>query len=498
MFLSSPTFCSILFSLWAPSCGLSVTPPVTLLTGFLGSGKTSAIQSLFENRDGLRIAVLVNDLSSLNIDASVLRRTTSPDDGFETVALSNGCACCGTGAAGLLPAVDRLRSSGRFDHVVVELSGAADPARVLARFAAAAPATTARGMRAERRARPWVVAVVDAPAFPALYHSVDVVGESVSMMEDVFEAGGGGGTAAPVDAIVELLVHQIEAADVLLLNKADRATAAEVRAAAAVCSALNDRGARCVTTTFGVDVRQGIVGVLPPATYANTAGPTPPTTIRAPAPAQQLFHSFVYSARRPFHAERLGALVDAWPLPAKDVLSLTDYSASPAAGVAGAASPLRRILRSKGVVWLDTHHEQRVGWSHAGRHFRLAPEQCWWAVLPDDAMRALLTGSGRRGGSVLDGGAPELSYYDLERQSFIDTDECIFGGMECRFGDRRQEILFIGAARDGRADEGAIRRRLDACLVTDAEMVDYENRWGGAEPSMSAWLSSEYLRRVSL
>lgn len=161
-------------------------------------------------------------------------------------------------------------------------------------------------------------------------------------------------------------------------------------------------------------------------------------------------------------------------------------------------SLLRRILRSKGMVWLDIRHEQRVGWLHAGRHFRVALEQCWWVVLPDDAMRALLVGSALPRGGGADGEAPALSYYDLERRSFIDTNDATAGGGEFRFMDRRQETLFIGAACDGRTDEGAIRCLLDACLVTDAEMVDYENRWGGAEPSMCALLSYEYLQRVSL
>ena len=106
-------------------------PPTTLLGGFLGAGKTTTLTHLLTNREGLRVAVLVNDVAAVNVDAMALRRSTiEGGDGVEMVQLENGCVCC-SAAGELAPAVEALLASGDpFDHVVIELSGVADPANV--------------------------------------------------------------------------------------------------------------------------------------------------------------------------------------------------------------------------------------------------------------------------------------------------------------------------------------------------------------------------------
>ena len=107
-------------------------PPTTLLGGFLGAGKTTALTHLLSNREGLRIAVLVSDMAAVNVDAMAIRRRTIEEDGVETVQLENGCVCCGPGSGELAPLVLSMleRTDPPFDHVVVELSGVADPTNV--------------------------------------------------------------------------------------------------------------------------------------------------------------------------------------------------------------------------------------------------------------------------------------------------------------------------------------------------------------------------------
>ena len=181
-------------------------PPTTLLGGFLGAGKTTALNHLLTNREGLKIAVLVNDVAAVNVDAMSVRRTTIEEDGVEMVQLENGCVCCGPGSGELAPAVRSLveRADPTFDHVVIELSGVADPINVQTNLANG-------GVQVDRK-----VALVDADAFPELYGTVQTAGER----EDL--AGTGVAVADPcaVDRrVVELLLLQIETADTILVNK---------------------------------------------------------------------------------------------------------------------------------------------------------------------------------------------------------------------------------------------------------------------------------------
>ena len=150
-------------------------PPITLIGGFLGSGKTTAVQAMLENRRGLRIAVLVNDLASINVDAATIRRSTTDEEGVETIELDNGCVCCGAGARGLAPTVRGLGDRS-FDHVVVELSGVADPENVVASF------------RSEGLAVARIVTLVDADAFPQNFATLECIAERTELLAEVFES----------------------------------------------------------------------------------------------------------------------------------------------------------------------------------------------------------------------------------------------------------------------------------------------------------------------
>ena len=495
----------------------SLSPPTTLLGGFLGAGKTTALSHLLRNREGLKIAVLVNDVASVNVDAATMRRKSVGEDGVEMVELENGCVCCGPGAGELAPAVASLRDrradggAPAFDHVVVELSGVADPTNVQANLKAG-------GVGVDRR-----VALVDANSFPALYNS------QAAMVDRLDLAGATELWADPcaVDrAVVDLLLLQVETADVVLVNKADLATAEELRTTLAACRALNAK-ATIVTTEFGdaqpaqllpsqaahehdhaddcaeagcadashghghAHSHDGGAACSDPAcsdashdhAHAHSHGggeacsdplctdPSHAHDARAvPNSAEALgFNTFTYTARRPFHQGRLVELVRRWPLPTKEVLTTATLGAPGAAALAADADGAKdgtfaRVLRSKGAVWLDTQHRNVAGWSHAGRHFNLKPIGVWWATLPDVVMRAALSADGTSKDEASDA-------YVAERQPF-----------DGEFGDRRQEVVFIGTD----LDEGAIREKLDGCLLTDGELEAYRQIWAAEEERIQA------------
>ena len=238
-------------------------PPLVLLGGFLGSGKTTTLTHLLTNREGLRIAVIVNDVAAVNVDAMSVRRTTvEAADGIEMVQLENGCVCC-SAADDLAPAVASLleRTDEPFDHVVIELSGVADPANVQTILALS-------GIAVDRK-----VALVDANAFPYLYGSIQTAGEREDLSglhahNDDEEASQH--TCMVDEQVGKLLLYQVETADVILANKCDLATDEELRTSLNACRVLNEK-ATIVPTTFG---NAALLDVLP--TRAASAAASAP------------------------------------------------------------------------------------------------------------------------------------------------------------------------------------------------------------------------------
>lgn len=320
--------------------------PVTVLSGFLGAGKTTLLNHILNNREGRRVAVIVNDMSEVNIDAALVR-----DGGAELsrtdeklVEMSNGCICC-TLREDLLLEVDRLAKEGRFDQLVIESTGISEPLPVAETFTFEGEDGRCLG---EVARLDTMVTVVDAFNFLRDYSSQDSIqsrGESLGE-EDA-------------RTVVDLLIEQIEFCDVLVLNKIDLISEPERERLMAILNSLNPR-ARIETAEFGK---------VPLERVLNTGLFDFEEASRAPGWLQELrgthtpeteeygIGNFVYRARRPFHPHRFLELVESeWP----------------------------GVVRSKGFFWLANFPTLAGSWSQAGAVARYHVAGYWWASMPPE------------------------------------------------------------------------------------------------------------------
>ena len=320
--------------------------PVTVLSGFLGAGKTTLLNHILNNREGRRVAVIVNDMSEVNIDAALVR-----DGGAELsrtdeklVEMSNGCICC-TLREDLLLEVDRLAKEGRFDQLVIESTGISEPLPVAETFTFEGEDGRCLG---EVARLDTMVTVVDAFNFLRDYSSQDSIqsrGESLGE-EDA-------------RTVVDLLIEQIEFCDVLVLNKIDLISEPERERLMAILTSLNPR-ARIETAEFGQ---------VPLDRVLNTGLFDFEEASKAPGWLQELrgthtpeteeygIGNFVYRARRPFHPQRFKALVESeWP----------------------------GVVRSKGFFWLANFPTLAGSWSQAGAVARYHVAGYWWASMPPE------------------------------------------------------------------------------------------------------------------
>jgi G3E family GTPase len=374
--------------------------PVTVLSGFLGAGKTTLLNRMLANREGQRIAVIVNDMSEVNIDAELVRHEGGLTRTDETlVEMTNGCICC-TLREDLLIEVRKLAQSGRFDALVVESTGIGEPLPVATTF----EFRDENGESLSDVARlDTMVTVVDAANLLANYASHDFLRDR-------------GEIAGPEDhrTLVDLLVEQIEFADVIVLNKISAATSEQREIARAIIRSLNSDA--CVIEADFANLP--LEEVLCTGRFDFEKAHQHPLWFRelngfkdhVPETDEYGIRSFVYRSRRPFHPMRFQMFCDeAWP----------------------------GVVRAKGFFWLATRPNFVGEIAQAGPMVRTGKRGLWWSAVPKRHW------------------PDQPGWYESMKAYFDPV-----------WGDRRQEIVFIGIDP---MDENAICRRLDACLVGDPD-----------------------------
>jgi G3E family GTPase len=320
--------------------------PVTVLSGFLGAGKTTLLNHILNNREGRRVAVIVNDMSEVNIDATLVRdggaQLSRTDE--KLVEMSNGCICC-TLREDLLLEVNRLAKEKRFDQLVIESTGISEPLPVAETFTF----SDESGQSLSDVARlDTMVTVVDAFNFLRDYSSQDSLqtrGESLGEEDN--------------RTVVDLLIEQIEFCDVIVLNKVDLIAEEERDRLLAILRSLNPR-ARIAIAEFG---KVPLDQVLSTGLFDFDEASKAPGWLQelrgthTPETEEYGIRSFVYRARRPFHPQRFFDLVESeWP----------------------------GVVRSKGFFWLASHPTLAASWSQAGAVARHGPAGHWWAAVPPE------------------------------------------------------------------------------------------------------------------
>jgi len=373
--------------------------PVTVLSGYLGSGKTTLLNHILSNKENLKVAVIVNDMSEVNIDASLVKQGGFSKTDEKLVEMQNGCICC-TLREDLIIEVEKLASLGDIDYIVIESSGISEPIPVAQTFTYV---DESMGIDLSKFCRlDTMVTVLDANRFWHDYASGESLLDRKQAVDESDER-----------EVADLLIDQIEFADVILLNKADLVSKNKLHELKAVLQKFNPR-ARIVESEYSrVPLDQVLnTGLFDFETASQSAGWLKELNEEHIPEAEEYgISSFVYRSNKPFHPVRLMAWIEAWPA---------------------------EVVRAKGFIWLATRNDISGLLSQAGPSLTIQAAGKWIAAYPETEKKQILEEE------------PEL------QKRWHNT-----------YGDRMTELVMIGIGMD----QKQIEKDLNACLLTEIEMT---------------------------
>ena len=381
--------------------------PVTVLSGFLGAGKTTVLTHLLNNREDKKVAVIVNDMSEINIDKSMVENEVSLSRQEEKlVEMSNGCICC-TLREDLLIEVTKLAKEGRFDYLVIESTGISEPLPVAETFTF----EDEDGLSLSDVARlDTMVTVVDAVNFLTDY-------DEAKQLQDTGESLG----EEDERSVADLLVDQVEFADVLLISKTDLIDSAKLDRLIAILKTLNTRAKIIPIANGNVNINDILNTQLFDFEQAEAA-PGWMKEMRGehiPETEEYGISSFVYQARKPFYPQKF-----------HDFLHNDNLAG--------------KLIRSKGYFWLATRPHFAGYWSQAGGIARYGFAGMFWKAVPE-------------------------SDWPQDEEAL----ESIKENWEEPFGDMRQELVFIGQG----LDKDQVIKALDQCLLSDDDVLLGRDHW---------------------
>ncbi|KAI3656995.1 hypothetical protein MP638_004789 [Amoeboaphelidium occidentale] len=452
--------------------------PVTLLSGFLGAGKTTLLQRILTNKQNLKVAVIVNDMGMLNIDAALIAKNTVLQKEEKLVQLQNGCICC-TLRQDLLDEVTVLAKEGKFDYLVIESSGISEPMQVAETFTFTSEELNGSSLMDVSRLD-CCVTVVDATSFLDLFESADFVGDKYDSKD---------GPEAEI-SLSDLLCDQIEFSNVLILNKSDMVPKNVLAQIKGMLMKLNPVAKVVETNYCDIELSEilntGLFdfekAAMSPGWLLSLKETHTPETI------EYGISSFVYKARKPFHPQRLFDMIISsfflseqpgmtmpeddhdhgeeddgeWEDEEEEELEEEDIGDEeegeeeeeesntyiPPEEVKSRLQskkngPFKHLLRSKGFIWIASRPKNIGEWSQAGLMLTISNGGNWFCELPEELW----------GGD--------------ENAALVRAD------MDEKCGDKRQELVLIGQFTTAEEKE-AITKKLDSCLCTDEEMEQLE------------------------
>lgn len=391
--------------------------PVTVLSGFLGAGKTTVLSHILNNRQGKKVAVIVNDMSEINIDSATIKNEISLSRSDEKlVEMSNGCICC-TLREDLLIEIEKLAKDGRFDYLVIESTGISEPLPVAETFTFADEDGVSLS---DIATLDTMVTVVDAVNFLKDYDQAQYLQETGESLGEDDER-----------SVADLLVDQVEFADVILISKTDLVERKELERLKAIIKALNTHAKIIPIKNGNVDID----AVLNTQLFNFERAQQAPGWLKemrgehVPETEEYGIASFNYVARRPFHPEKFYQFLHG-------------------------TQEFGKLIRSKGYFWLATRPHFCGQWSQAGGIAHYGFAGMFWKAIPKK-----------------DWPTDSESLREIEQQ-WVEP-----------FGDMRQELVFIGQ----NLNKSAIIAALDNCLLSEDELLRGRDHWATFNDPFPAW-----------